>query len=118
MPQDIKSIALDIIRNKAEEERLRNKRIAMEKEINETKVKIVKKKQRVMTLLEMPCPVPECPVCLEPMVGQIFNCPNGHLICGDCRAQVVGNICTICRDQYVGRASETENMVGKMTSLG
>ena len=56
-----------------------------------------------MTLPEMPCPVPEC---LEPMVCQIFNCPNGHLICGD------------CRDQYGIRASATKEMVRRMTSLG
>ena len=34
---------------------------------------------------------PECPVCLEEMPPpmNIYNCPNGHFVCGNCKPKAV-----------------------------
>ena len=32
--------------------------------------------------------IPECPVCLERMTGEIYTCKNGHAICGTCKPGV------------------------------
>ena len=55
--------------------------------------------------------VPECPLCLEEMKPpmQIYNCRNGHLICGDCLPKV--DSCTNCRTEYTGRATTVEQML-------
>ena len=38
----------------------------------------------------------KCPVCLEvPRKGPVFNCPNGHLVCQECKRES----CPICRAQ-------------------
>ena len=61
--------------------------------------------------------VPECPVCLEEMnpPTEIFNCRNGHLICGECRPNVANNMCTTCRVvEYTGRATAVEQMIRQM----
>merc|ERR1719300_80116 len=52
--------------------------------------------------------LPDCPVCMEEMRPpvQIFNCLNGHVICGECRRRV--SICTHCRSPYVDRATAME----------
>ena len=41
----------------------------------------------------------ECPVCLGIMgpPRQIFQCPNGHLICGACKTNTHSITCHICR---------------------
>ena len=43
--------------------------------------------------------VPECPICLESLVPprQIYQCQEGHLVCGDCRGKV--EVCSECRHQ-------------------
>uniref|UniRef100_A0A5B6ZSQ7 RING-type E3 ubiquitin transferase n=1 Tax=Davidia involucrata TaxID=16924 RepID=A0A5B6ZSQ7_DAVIN len=38
----------------------------------------------------------ECPVCLNLMYPPIYQCPNGHTICLNCKAKV-HNSCPICR---------------------
>jgi len=58
--------------------------------------------------------IPECPACLEEMRPplQIFNCRNGHFICSVCRPSV--SICTMCRMEYMGRATGVEQMIRQM----
>ena len=43
--------------------------------------------------------VPECPICLESLVPprEIYQCQEGHLVCGDCRGKV--ELCSECRHQ-------------------
>ena len=43
--------------------------------------------------------VPECPICLESLVAprMIYQCQEGHLVCGDCRRKV--KVCSECRHQ-------------------
>ena len=60
---------------------------------------------------------PECPICLEEMrpPTQIFNCNNGHLVCGECRPKVINDMCTTCRTvKYMGRATAVEQMISEM----
>ena len=54
---------------------------------------------------------PECPVCYEMMAPpqRIFQCSNGHLICGGCRPRLEG--CPKCRKPICGRAMDTEQFV-------
>uniref|UniRef100_A0A6N2M6U4 RING-type E3 ubiquitin transferase n=1 Tax=Salix viminalis TaxID=40686 RepID=A0A6N2M6U4_SALVM len=40
----------------------------------------------------------ECPVCFTIMYPPIFQCPNGHTLCSQCRARVK-NSCPICRGE-------------------
>jgi E3 ubiquitin-protein ligase SIAH1 len=37
----------------------------------------------------------ECPVCMEYMLPPYLQCPQGHLVCGNCRPKV--NCCPTCR---------------------
>merc|ERR1712129_3386 len=37
-----------------------------------------------------PTPLPECPVCMEPMMAHIYQCGKGHLVCGDCKPKLQG----------------------------
>ncbi|KAJ6961262.1 E3 ubiquitin-protein ligase SINAT2-like [Populus alba x Populus x berolinensis] len=40
----------------------------------------------------------DCPVCFTMMYPPIFQCPNGHTLCSQCRARVK-NSCPICRGE-------------------
>ena len=42
--------------------------------------------------------IPECPVCYERFTGQsqVFQCQQGHFVCGTCRPRV--NNCPTCRE--------------------
>merc|ERR1711971_43808 len=55
--------------------------------------------------------VPECPVCFEEMAPpkQIFQCVNGHFVCGSCRPNI--RMCPKCRNNMAGRAHDTEEML-------
>merc|ERR1719508_424971 len=55
--------------------------------------------------------VPECPVCLEgmPPPMNIFNCPNGHFVCGNCKTKVAN--CPKCFEPVMGRATGMEQML-------
>jgi len=37
-----------------------------------------------------PTPFPECPVCMDQMMGHIYQCGKGHLVCGDCKPKLKG----------------------------
>jgi len=52
---------------------------------------------------------PECPVCLERMAPptQIFQCRNGHLVCGACRPGLQPPICPECRADLTGMGRAT-----------
>ena len=66
-------------------------------------------KTRKMTeLAPAPPPAPECPVCLESLAPpvRLYNCPDGHLVCGNCRPRV--DNCGLCRKPMQGRATAME----------
>ena len=58
--------------------------------------------------------IPECTVCLEELTPplRINHCRNGHLICSPCRDKV--DRCTVCRQEYTGRATAVEQMMREM----
>jgi hypothetical protein len=29
-----------------------------------------------------------CPVCMDVFLGEIYQCPNGHILCGDCKSKI------------------------------
>ena len=61
--------------------------------------------------------IPECPVCLEDMGPgvAIWQCVNGHLICGDCRVRTF-HVCGECRSRegYVSRSRRLEDNISRM----
>ena len=65
-----------------------------------------------------PGEIPECPVCLSPMLPpvKIFSCERGHLICERCKPRVVVNTCVICRSPggQTVRAFAVENLINEI----
>ena len=55
-----------------------------------------------------PTPAPECPICLDSLAppARLYNCPEGHLLCSECRSKV--DICQSCRKPLQGRATAME----------
>ena len=55
-----------------------------------------------------PASVPECPICLESLYPptRLYNCPEGHVVCWECRPKVT--ICSLCREPFQGRATAME----------
>ncbi|XP_063221111.1 E3 ubiquitin-protein ligase sina-like isoform X2 [Bacillus rossius redtenbacheri] len=51
--------------------------------------------QRLSTCLQSAIQLLECPVCLETASPPAFQCCNGHLLCGACRAR--SDKCPVCR---------------------
>ena len=44
-----------------------------------------------------------CPVCLVmPRNKLIYTCPNGHLLCEECRAALRSSCCPVCRSKTRG----------------
>ena len=60
---------------------------------------------------------PECPVCMVLMTPpkQIYQCPEGHLVCSDCRPKIRDNLCASCRSPqgYSSRCRYIEDIVKK-----
>ena len=48
-----------------------------------------------------------CPVCFEDMIGNIWQCHNGHILCNDCSKRKECKSCPECRDQ----SPKTRNIV-------
>ena len=67
--------------------------------------------------------VPDCPVCLEPPLRprKIFQCANGHIVCGGCRermtrmTRMTRSECPTCRQPLVGRATVLEQLIHSLT---
>ena len=63
--------------------------------------------QHLPTAPERPSPslpqAPECPVCMESLAppAKLHQCPEGHLLCEDCRTQMTQ--CPICRKPLQGQ---------------
>ena len=62
--------------------------------------------------------VPECPICLESLAPprEIYQCQEGHLVCGDCRLKVTA--CAECRHQagYLARNRGLERNIARNTN--
>jgi len=63
----------------------------------------------------------ECPICLEicKPPTQVWQCPEGHILCGSCSAKPEVLICPQCRVELAGRLSRNrvlEEMARKMLS--
>ena len=55
--------------------------------------------------------IPECPVCYERFTGQsqVFQCQQGHFVCGTCRPRV--HTCPVCRGNMMGRCHGAEQIL-------
>merc|ERR1712062_922951 len=55
--------------------------------------------------------IPECPVCYERFTGQsqVFQCQQGHFVCGTCRPRV--QTCPVCRGPMMGRCHGAEQIL-------
>ena len=55
--------------------------------------------------------IPECPVCYERFTGQsqVFQCQQGHFVCGTCRPRV--HTCPVCRGNMMGRCNGFEQFL-------
>ena len=53
----------------------------------------------------------ECPICFETMgpPREIFQCPSGHIICGDCKTRGNFRTCHVCRTPLGGQGNFTRN---------
>jgi len=117
-------VATEVANNTLERMNLRDIAEEMEeldrmmRENIERRGNLERRMQALMSTPAAPTPnVPECPVCMEEMnpPTEIFNCRNGHLICGECRPNVANNMCTTCRVvEYTGRATAVEQMIRQM----
>ena len=63
--------------------------------------------------------VPECPICLESLSPprHIYQCLEGHLVCGDCRGKVAA--CSECRHEagYQARNRALEQIIARNRNL-
>ena len=64
----------------------------------------------------------DCPICLEPMLGSIYQCGNGHMVCGKCKTGLVK--CHTCnlystenRNLALEKMAEVEYPVRKCPNL-
>jgi hypothetical protein len=54
----------------------------------------------------------ECPVCRDVPIPPIYNCRNGHFVCGPCRSRLVSQTCSYCcADMTRMRNYPLENLV-------
>jgi len=62
-------------------------------------------------------PCPECPVCFSSLAGsRIFQCAQGHSLCGDCNKNPQVKNCPTCRGKLVGRATNMEQLLDSIYS--
>ncbi|XP_052759389.1 E3 ubiquitin-protein ligase siah-1-like isoform X2 [Galleria mellonella] len=58
--------------------------------------------------------LPECPVCMETMLGPIFQCQSGHSLCIKCTTSLCPPICPLCRQPMTQmRNWQLEEMISK-----
>ena len=50
------------------------------------------RREEVMSVLEE---VLECPVCRDRVVGEVYQCHEGHIMCSSCRVRLL--TCPVCR---------------------
>merc|ERR1719154_570553 len=101
-------------------ERQNNAKIQLHKE-HEKKIKDLEAKLQSLTSPPTAAapPTPECPVCLDPMAPpvRIFTCPNGHLVCADCKEKMEVATCPLCYEPVKGRATAMEQMLVSLYNL-
>eukprot|EP00092_Neocalanus_flemingeri_P025801 GFUD01027967.1.p1 GENE.GFUD01027967.1~~GFUD01027967.1.p1 ORF type:complete len:592 (+),score=185.21 GFUD01027967.1:32-1807(+) len=70
-------------------------------------------RHKSVTISEM-----ECPVCLEKMAPpkRIFQCRQGHAICGNCFERPQVKKCPTCRGAFIGRATVLEKVAATLFS--
>ena len=75
---------------------------------NEIKERVCPKETKEQKPMPSITVAPECAICFESMAppAKLFNCPEGHLLCLNCRNKV--EICHLCRKPLQGRATAME----------
>merc|ERR1712200_291628 len=53
----------------------------------------------------------ECPVCMQEMLGRIWQCMSGHILCEQCHLRTEVTCCPTCRSGFMGRAIAFEKML-------
>merc|ERR1719500_456331 len=55
--------------------------------------------------------IPECPVCFKNFSArsQVYQCSDGHFVCGVCRPRV--RTCPTCRGRMIGRCHGFEEFL-------
>ena len=115
-----------VVREQDQDEEILNLKEEQKREVKNLEEEFVKKRERKPELIEQiqllhtkkesqkTFSAPECPVCFELMIPpiKIFNCPNGHLLCEMCKPNI--QLCTLCRNPYVGRATAMEQIIKEM----
>lgn len=56
-------------------------------------------------------PAPECPICLDSLAppARVYNCPEGHLLCSECRTKV--EVYQLCTGQSYGYGAVSKGCV-------
>lgn len=58
----------------------------------------------------------QCPVCYEIPSGQIFQCNEGHHVCGRCKMRL--DVCPVCRAFFFGtRNYAMEELIDNVKKL-
>lgn len=58
----------------------------------------------------------QCPVCYEIPSGQIFQCNEGHHVCGRCKMRL--DVCPVCRALFFGtRNYAMEELIANVRKL-
>jgi len=100
-------------RRKDNEDILKVKENELERErskLRDNEKKIKDQNKKLLKMAGSDKAIPECPVCLERMTGEIYSCKNGHGICGTCKPGVRN--CATCRTgRYIFRNTVMEQMV-------
>jgi len=120
-PSQCKKIKLTKLTQTLEnlETKMETEKIALEKEFQEKLSTLHNQHKKQKEAIEneiracvgpapAPPPAPECPICLESLAppARLYNCPEGHLLCSECRTKV--QICHSCRKPLQGRATAME----------
>jgi len=81
------------------------------KERRALRMKHQTERQRAIAELKSQPRSVECPICLEDMdpPKQIFQCMNGHFICGSCHPKLPS--CSLCKLNIIGRAFGMEQFL-------
>jgi len=71
------------------------------------------KLQQALKQMNLSVNVPECPVCYEnyPKDCKIYQCINGHHLCGKCKKSLLSKVCPRCNMPICGRAHDFEKIL-------
>ena len=104
----LQRVAIHTMNQKEKESFENNLKNQMEAIKDEIKERVCPKETKVQKHTPSIALAPECPLCLESLAppAKLYNCPEGHLLCANCRTKVEN--CHLCRKPLQGRATAME----------